>query len=107
MGSTTGLIGKPVKGWPAFSGVKLVRGTGFEPVRAPSLDQAVTKDGTQHSTHAAAYQSLARIVEAWAFLPVELQRSISIIVEQHVTLSLGRPAGPGEPQKRGNNERTA
>jgi hypothetical protein len=78
----------------------MVRGTGFEPVTAPSVDQALTKDGTHNSTHVAAYHSLARIVEAWPFLPVELQRSIVIIVEEYVQLSLERPTGPGEPSTR-------
>jgi len=69
-----------------------VRDTGFEPVADPLVVQELTKDGTQNSTHVAAYQSLARIVEAWAFLPIELQHAIVTIVEQHVQLSLGRPA---------------
>jgi len=78
----------------------MVRGTGFEPVTPPLVNQELTKDGTQNSTHVAAYASLASIVEAWAFLPIELQRSIVSIVEQYIQLSLGRPAAPGEPSTR-------
>jgi hypothetical protein len=78
----------------------MVRGTGFEPVTAPLVVEALTKDGTQNNTHVAACHSLARVVEAWAFLPIELQRSIVTIVEQYIQLSLGRPAAPGEPSTR-------
>ena len=79
----------------------MVRGAGFEPVDQPLALQELTKDGTQQSTHDKPEEILcSRVVEAWAFLPVELQRSIVTIVEQHVQLSLGRPAGPGEPSTR-------
>ncbi len=71
---------------------KRVRGTGFEPVARPLVDQEVTKDGTQDSTHEEILCS--RVMEVWAFLPVELQRSIVSIVEQYVQLSLGRPVRP-------------
>ena len=85
----------------------MVRGTGFEPASAPSVGQELTKDGTQNSTHDTLEEILcSRVVQAWAFIPVDLQRSIATIVEQYVQLSLGRPAGPGKSQPRGNNERT-
>jgi hypothetical protein len=73
--------------------LEMVRGTGFEPATPPSINQSVSKDGTQHSTHDTPEEILcSRVVEAWAFLPIELQRSIVTIAEQHVQLSLGRPA---------------
>lgn len=46
------------------------------------------KDGTEDTPNEEILCS--SIVEAWAFLPVELQRSIVTIVEQHLQLSLGR-----------------
>ncbi len=71
----------------------MVRDTGFEPVAHPLALQELTKDGTQHGTHDTPEEVLcSRVVEAWAFLPIELQRSIVNIVELHVQLSLGRPA---------------
>jgi len=78
--------------------LEMVRGTGFEPVSAPPVDQELTKDGTHHSTHAEILCS--RVVKVWAFLSPELQQSIASIVEQYVQLSLGRPAGPGDQSTR-------
>jgi hypothetical protein len=65
--------------------------TGFEPASALPVNQGLTKDGTANSTHDTPEEVLcSRVVEAWTFLPVELQRSIASIVEQYVQLSLGR-----------------